>query len=164
MSKDQKDDYLRYGQGILIQGFTSDKEEDQGFLSAKGFADTTAKYETYKDILYFKNYRNAIFQIIPAANFQLNDQLRKLQEITTEENTNYKILVARSKSQEDQFNILRQKYIYFYSVSRNQRFVLVILLCSNMSTLNFSCLEQSVLPMAPMVPLLFKLPRVLKKF
>lgn len=44
MSKDQKDDYLKYGQGILIKGFTSNKEEDQGFLSAKGFADTTAKY------------------------------------------------------------------------------------------------------------------------
>lgn len=70
MSKDEKDDYLRYGQGILLRGFKSEAERsDIGFLTAKGFADTTAKYETYKNLLYFKNYRNAIFQIIPAANF-----------------------------------------------------------------------------------------------
>jgi hypothetical protein len=68
MSKDEHDDYLKYGQGILIRGYTS-SEEDPGLLTAKGFADTTAKYETYKDILYFKNYRNSIFQIVPAANF-----------------------------------------------------------------------------------------------
>lgn len=102
MSKDEHDDYLRYGQGILIKGFTS-IEEDAGFLTAKGFADTTAKYETFKNILYFKNYRNALFQIIPAANFEINDELRKFQEISSEENANYKILVARSKSEKEQF-------------------------------------------------------------
>ena len=68
MSKDQHDDFLRYGQGILLKGFNQGKA-DEGFLTAKGFADIAAKYETYKDILYFKNYRNAIFQIVPAANF-----------------------------------------------------------------------------------------------
>ena len=83
MSKDEKDDYLRYGQGILLRGFKSEKERsDIGFLTAKGFADTTAKYETYKNLLYFKNYRNAIFQIIPAANFEINDELRKKLEIS----------------------------------------------------------------------------------
>jgi len=64
---------------------------------------STAKYETFKNILYFKNYRNAIFQIIPAANFEINDELRKFQEISSEENANYKILVARSKSEKEQF-------------------------------------------------------------
>ena len=43
MSKDEKDTYLRYGQGILLRGFT-DNKDDVGFLTAKGFADTTAKY------------------------------------------------------------------------------------------------------------------------
>lgn len=80
MSKDERADYLEYGQGILISGFSTGGE-DQGFLTAKGFADTMAKYETYKNLLYFKNYRNVLFQIVPAANFELNDELRKLREI-----------------------------------------------------------------------------------
>lgn len=102
MSKDEKNDYLKYGQGILIKGF-KDKQEDIGFLTAKGFADTKAKYETFKNILYFKNYRNAIFQIIPAANFELNDELRKIQEISNEENNNVRILKARAESEAQQF-------------------------------------------------------------
>ncbi len=75
--------FLRYGQGILLKGF-KEKKDDIGFLTAKGFADTMAKYETFRDILYFKNYRNAIFQIIPAANFEINDELRKILEISSE--------------------------------------------------------------------------------
>jgi hypothetical protein len=43
MSKDEKDDFLRYGQGILLKGFTEQKS-NYGFLTAKGFADTTATY------------------------------------------------------------------------------------------------------------------------
>lgn len=97
MSKDESNSNLCYGQGILLKGFKQ-KQEDIGFLTAKGFADTTAKYETFKNILYFKNYRNAIFQIIPAANFELNDELRKIQEISSEENNNVRILKARAKS------------------------------------------------------------------
>ena len=31
-----------------------------------------------EDILYFKNYRNAIFEILPAGNFEINDELEKL--------------------------------------------------------------------------------------
>jgi len=77
MSKDEAAEDLQYGQGILISGFTTGKE-DKGYLTAKGFADTMAIYETYKEKLYFKNYRNAIFQIVPAANFELNDELRRL--------------------------------------------------------------------------------------
>jgi hypothetical protein len=42
-------------------------------MTAKGFADTRARFETYDDILYFKNYRNAIFQVLPASSFDLND-------------------------------------------------------------------------------------------
>ena len=110
MSKDEKDDFLRYGQGILLRGFKSeDERNDIGFLTAKGFADTTAKYETYKNILYFKNYRNAIFQIIPAANFEINDELRKKLEISPEETPNIKILKARAKSEEEQFKLQIKK-------------------------------------------------------
>ena len=43
MSKDETADYLCYGQGILLRGF-KDNKDDIGFLTAKGFADTTAKY------------------------------------------------------------------------------------------------------------------------
>jgi hypothetical protein len=43
MSKDEKDTHLRYGQGILIQGY-KEKDLDLGFLTAKGFADIKAKY------------------------------------------------------------------------------------------------------------------------
>jgi hypothetical protein len=111
MSKDEKDDYLRYGQGILLRGFKAERERsDIGFLTAKGFADTTAKYETYKNLLYFKNYRNAIFQIIPAANFEINDELRKKMEISNEETPNIRILKARAKSEEEQFNLQIKKY------------------------------------------------------
>lgn len=49
-------------------------------------------------MLYFKNYRNAIFQIIPAANFEINDELRKKLEISNEETPNIRILKARAKS------------------------------------------------------------------
>ncbi len=73
------DDYLKYGHGILLKGFKETKNE-RGFLTAKGFADTNANYETFRNILYFKNYRNAIFQIVPAANFEINDELRKILE------------------------------------------------------------------------------------
>lgn len=68
MSKSDTDTHLRFGQGILIQGY-KEKDNDLGFLTAKGFADIKTKYETYDDVLYFKNYRNAIFQILPAGNF-----------------------------------------------------------------------------------------------
>lgn len=67
---------MKYGQGILIQGY-KEKNQDLGFLTAKGFADIKAKYETYDNVLYFKNYRNAIFQMLPAGNFELNDELHK---------------------------------------------------------------------------------------
>lgn len=63
---------MRFGQGILIEGFKA-VGDDRGLLTAKGFADVKAKYETYDDILYFKNYRNGIFQILPAGNFELSD-------------------------------------------------------------------------------------------
>jgi len=63
---------LKFGQGILIQGY-KEKNNDRGFLTAKGFADIKAKYETFDDVLYFKNYRNGIFQMLPAGNFELND-------------------------------------------------------------------------------------------
>ena len=72
MSKGEEAERLEYGQGILICGFATGGE-DPGYLTAKGFADTMAIYETYKKDLYFKNYRNALFQIVPAANFELND-------------------------------------------------------------------------------------------
>lgn len=63
---------MKFGQGILIQGY-KEKNNDRGFLTAKGFADIKAKYETFDDVLYFKNYRNGIFQMLPAGNFELND-------------------------------------------------------------------------------------------
>lgn len=67
---------MRYGHGILIQGY-KEKNKDLGLLTTKGFADIKAKYETYDEIEYFKNYRNGIFQMLPAGNFELNDELHK---------------------------------------------------------------------------------------
>lgn len=75
MSKDEFDTHLKFGQGILIEGFKT--EDNKGLLTAKGYADINAKYETYDDILFFQNYRDAIFQIIPAGNFEINDELNK---------------------------------------------------------------------------------------
>ena len=43
MSKGEEAENLQYGQGILISGFTTGKE-DKGYLTAKGFADTMAIY------------------------------------------------------------------------------------------------------------------------
>ena len=73
--KDQNDKFLRFGQGILIQGYNPGSE---GVLTAKGFADIRALFETYDDILYFKNYRNSIFQILPASSFDIHDELKHI--------------------------------------------------------------------------------------
>jgi hypothetical protein len=81
MSKDDTDTHLRYGQGVLIKGFK--ESDDEGILTSRGFADTGAKYETVEDILYFKNYRNGIFQILPAGNFEISDELLKLEDQVT---------------------------------------------------------------------------------
>ena len=75
MSKDEKDTYLRYGQGIIIKGYKADNDPDQGYLTVRGFADIKGNYETVEDILYFKNYRNGIFEFLPAGNFEINDEL-----------------------------------------------------------------------------------------
>lgn len=47
-------------------------------MTVRGFADTRANYETISDVLFFKNYRNGIFQFLPAGNFEINDELFKL--------------------------------------------------------------------------------------
>lgn len=80
MSKSETDTFLRYGQGILLKGYKPEKDPLQGCLTVKGFADTKCNYETYDDILFFKNYRNAIFEFLPAGNFEINDELTKLTE------------------------------------------------------------------------------------
>ena len=59
MSKDESSTYLLFGQAILIEGYKSD--EDKGLLTTKGYADDKAKYETYENILFFQNYRDATF-------------------------------------------------------------------------------------------------------
>lgn len=41
MSKQEFDTHLRYGQGILIKGY---KEESNGIMTTKGFADTRARF------------------------------------------------------------------------------------------------------------------------
>ena len=69
MSKDETDTHLRYGQGIIIKGYKPEKDEGEGFMTVRGFADIRANYETISDILYFKNYRNGIFEFLPAGNF-----------------------------------------------------------------------------------------------
>lgn len=43
MSKLEYDSHLKFGQGILIEGFKTEGE-DVGFLTAQGFADIKAKY------------------------------------------------------------------------------------------------------------------------
>ena len=78
MSKDEKDTKLRYGQGIIIKGYKPEKHPDEGFMTVRGFADTRANYETISDILFFKNYRNGIFELLPAGNFEMNDKLEKI--------------------------------------------------------------------------------------
>ena len=48
MSKDEEDKFLKFGQGIRIEGFKTEGEV-KGFLTAQGFADIKSKYETYDD-------------------------------------------------------------------------------------------------------------------
>jgi hypothetical protein len=68
-------------------------------MTTKGFADTRARFETYDDILYFKNYRNAIFQILPASSFDINDELYSLMENNIDNNgSNLEIVRAKAKS------------------------------------------------------------------
>lgn len=55
-------------------------------MTVRGFADTRANYETTSDILYFKNYRNCIFEFLPAGNFEINDELYKLQSKVVDAN------------------------------------------------------------------------------
>jgi hypothetical protein len=97
---------LKFGQGILIEGFKTDGV-DKGFLTTQGFADIKAKYETYDDLLYFKNYRNSIFQILPAGNFELNDELQKalIENEGQEETSNIRILKSRAESEKFQFEL-----------------------------------------------------------
>lgn len=111
MSKQEYDTNLKFGQGILIKGFKTDGN-DQGLLTAQGFADVKVKYETCDDILYFKNYRNAIFQILPAGSFELNDELQKalIENQGHEDTPNIRILRARAQSEKDQFELNIEKY------------------------------------------------------
>lgn len=44
MSKSEFDTHLRFGQGILIQGFRNDEEGRNGLLTVKGYADVNVKY------------------------------------------------------------------------------------------------------------------------
>ena len=83
-----------------------------GYLTAQGFADIKVKYETSDDTLYFKNYRNSLFQILPAGNFELNDELQNtLVENEGQEDTpNIKILRARAESEKYQFDLNIAKY------------------------------------------------------
>jgi hypothetical protein len=75
-------------------------------MTTKGFADTRARFETYDDILFFKNYRNAIFQILPASSFDINDELKFLVENNLDNiGGNIKILKAKAKSEQDQFEL-----------------------------------------------------------
>lgn len=110
MSKEQSDTHLKFGQGILIEGFKPDGI-DVGLLTAQGFADLKVKYQTYDDILYFKNYRNSIFQILPAGNFELNDELQKalIENEGHEDTPNIKILKARAESEKYQFQLNIEK-------------------------------------------------------
>ena len=43
MSKQEFDTHLKFGQGILIEGFKTDGK-DLGLLTAQGFADIKVKY------------------------------------------------------------------------------------------------------------------------
>jgi hypothetical protein len=96
---------------VLIEGFKTDGL-DQGFLTAQGFADIKAKYETYDDLLFFKNYRNSIFQILPAGNFELNDELQKalIENEGESDTSNIRILKARAESERVQFELNIEKY------------------------------------------------------
>ena len=43
---------LHYGQGIIIKGYKAEKHPDEGFMTVRDFADTSANYETTSDILF----------------------------------------------------------------------------------------------------------------
>ena len=88
---------MKYGQGIIIEGFKTEGV-DTGYLTAQGFADVNVKYETSDDILFFKNYRNSLFQILPKGNFELSDELEKalIDNEGKPDTENIRILKARA--------------------------------------------------------------------
>lgn len=121
-----------YGQGILIKGY---KKASAGILTAKGFADTRARFETYDDILYFKNYRNAIFQILPASSFDINDELRYvLDNNLMSEGANLEILKAKAASEKDQFELNVKRYRRSYLARKRTTCALVTRLYSSTLT------------------------------
>jgi hypothetical protein len=64
-------------------------------------------------LLFFKNYRNSIFQILPAGNFELNDELQKalIENEGEADTSNIRILKARAESERVQFELNIEKYL-----------------------------------------------------
>ena len=117
-------------------------------MTAKGFADTRARFETYDDILYFKNYRNAIFQILPASSFDINDELRFLIENNLGSGgANLEILKAKASSEKDQFDLNVKRYSFNDSVKMLIPYALEIKLYSSTLILGHSLLGPSLLLM-----------------
>jgi hypothetical protein len=80
-----------------------------------------------------------------------------------EENANYNILVARSKSEKEQFEIQMKKYISSHSARKNPKSASETQSCSDTSTPTLFSPEPSNLPMASMAPSTLKLPKISKK-
>jgi hypothetical protein len=70
-------------------------------------------------LLYFKNYRNSIFQILPAGNFELSDELQKalIENEGEPENSNIRILKNRAESEKKQFELNKEKYFSSYKAT-----------------------------------------------
>lgn len=142
MSKDESDTYLRFGQGIIVKGYKAETDPDQGYLTVRGFADVRANYETVEDILFFKNYRNAIFEFLPAGNFEINDELEKLKskvvdspDEEAEKNKMIQSLSPRADSERVQFDLAYKRYAIIDSAKRRIPSSSGITSSSNMWTL-----------------------------
>ncbi|EAR94170.2 cation channel family protein (macronuclear) [Tetrahymena thermophila SB210] len=89
----EENNYLRFGDKIVIKGFLSRGQQDYGgFLCAKGFTQSNISFQVIpNDILqksseytnnlsFLKNYNDFVFQIWPRLNFQASKEYRHHQK------------------------------------------------------------------------------------
>ena len=82
MSKDKKEEFMRFGQIIRIHGhrLAGAKDDKRGIIIAKGFTDPDAKYVTFETFRMCKFYRQSLFQVLPKGPFENIDSNMSAEE------------------------------------------------------------------------------------
>ena len=98
MSKEKKEEFMRFGQIIRIHGhrLADAKSNKRGMIVAKGFTDPDAKYMTFNTFQFCEFYRQSLFQVLPKGIFETpgpklsDEEVKKLEE-------NYEVLIKQYK-------------------------------------------------------------------